>query len=111
MKLPNCYSPARRAARGFTLIELMIVISIVAILTTIAVTSYRAYVLRATRTEARIPLLSIQAAQEKFFLQTNQYAQNLAPAATRPPAGLGVSLDAAAVTLCGPYTCPFTPAP
>ena len=104
MKLPNCYSPARRAARGFTLIELMIVISIVAILTTIAVTSYRAYVLRATRTEARMALLSIQAAQEKFFLQNNQYAQNVATAVAAPPAGLGVSLDAAGVTLGGHYT-------
>jgi len=88
MKLPNCNTLARRAARGFTLIELMIVISVVAILTTIAVTSYRAYVLRASRTEARMALLSIQVAQEKFFLQNNTYTTNVT---ALPPTGLGVS--------------------
>jgi type IV pilus assembly protein PilE len=110
MKVPNCNSPARRAARGFSLIELMIVISVVAILTTIAVTSYRAYVLRATRTEARMALLSIQVAQEKFFLQNNQYAQDLATAIAAPPAGLGVALDVAGLTLGGHYTVGFTAA-
>ncbi|HLQ13237.1 MAG TPA: type IV pilin protein [Steroidobacteraceae bacterium] len=110
MKLPNCNTLARRAARGFTLIELMIVISVVAILTTIAVTSYRAYVLRATRTEARMALLSIQVAQEKFFLQNNQYAQNLATALAAPPAGLGVALAAGGVTNGGHYTISFTAA-
>jgi type IV pilus assembly protein PilE len=107
MKLPNCNTWARRVARGFTLIELMIVISVVAILTTIAVASYRAYVLRATRTEARMALLSIQVAQEKFFLQNNQYAQNLATALAAPPAGLGVALDAAGLTLGGHYAVSF----
>ncbi|HEX9474118.1 MAG TPA: type IV pilin protein [Steroidobacteraceae bacterium] len=110
MKLPNCNSPARRTARGFTLIELMIVIGVVAILTTIAVTSYRTYVLRATRTEARMALLSIQVAQEKYFLQNNQYAQTLATVTAAPPAGLGVALDAAGVTPGGHYTVSFTAA-
>jgi type IV pilus assembly protein PilE len=110
MKLPNCNTWARRAARGFTLIELMIVISVVAILTTIAVSSYRTYVLRATRTEARMALLSIQVAQEKFFLQNNQYAQNLATAIAAPPAGLGVSLAVGGVTPGGHYTVGFTAA-
>ena len=110
MKLPNCNSPARRAARGFTLIELMIVIGVVAILTTIAVASYRTYVLRATRTEARMALLAIQVAQEKFFLQNNQYAQTLATTIAAPPAGLGVALDAAGVTTGGHYTVSYTAA-
>ena len=64
-------------ARGFSLVELMTVVAIVAILGTIAVSSYRAYTLRATRTEGRLALLAIQVGQEKFFLQNNQYAQNI----------------------------------
>jgi len=59
--------------RGMTLIELMVVLAIVAILATIAVGSYRRYVLRANRTDATSALLRIQVAEEKFFLQNNTY--------------------------------------
>ncbi len=59
--------------RGMTLIELMVVLAIVAILSTIAVGSYRRYVLRANRTDATSALLRIQVAEEKFFLQNNTY--------------------------------------
>jgi type IV pilus assembly protein PilE len=67
----------------------MIVVAIVAILGTIATNSYRGYLMRTHRTEARTALLRVQAAQEKFFLQNNRYADNseLSPA---PPAGLGI---------------------
>jgi type IV pilus assembly protein PilE len=99
-----------RRARGFSLIELMIVIAVIAIVSTLAITSYKRYVMRANRTEARLALLSIQASQEKFFLQNNQYAQSLATAIAAPPAGLGVALDVAGVTLGGHYTVSFTAA-
>lgn len=72
-----------------TLIELMIVVIVVAILGTVAVSSYRSYLIRANRTEARMALLRVQAAQEKFFLQNNRYASN-SELATAPPSGLGI---------------------
>ena len=70
--------------RGMTLIELMVVVAIVAILSTLAVGSYRRYVLRANRTDATSALLRIQVAEEKFFLQNNAYTTDLSAA------GLGV---------------------
>ena len=73
--------------RGVTLVELLTVIVIIAILSSIAVPTYRSYVLRAQRTEATATLVRVQAAQEKFFAQNNIYAADLAAA---PPAGLGV---------------------
>ena len=75
---------------GFTLIELMIVIVIVAVLAAIAMPSYRQYVLRTHRTEAKRSLLNVAVAQEKFYLQNNTYA---GPSALKiaPPAGLGIS--------------------
>jgi type IV pilus assembly protein PilE len=76
---------------GITLIELMVVIMVVAILGTIAVSSYRGYMIRSNRTEAKTELLRIQAAQEKFFLQNNRYATG-AELDDPPPAGLGISL-------------------
>jgi type IV pilus assembly protein PilE len=77
-----------RGRRGFTLIEAMIVLVVLAILAAIAVPSYRSYLLRAQRTEATTALLRAAAAQEKFFLQNNRYATDLA---TAPPNGLGQS--------------------
>ena len=59
---------------GFTLIELMIVIVVVAVLAAIAMPSYRQYVLRTHRTEAKRTLLNVAVAQEKFYLQNNTYA-------------------------------------
>jgi len=94
--------------RGFSLIELMVVLAVFAILSTIAVGSYRRYSLRATRTEGRLALLAIQVAQEKYFLQNNAYAQDIATVIAAPPAGLGVSsVDASGLTSGGNYTISF----
>lgn len=95
--------------RGFSLIELMVVLGVLAVLSTMAVNSYRRYTLRATRTEGRLSLLAIQVAQEKFFLQNNQYAQDIATVTAAPPAGLGVgSINASGVTNGGNYTISFS---
>jgi type IV pilus assembly protein PilE len=71
-----------REQTGFTLIEIMITLLIVAVIATIAVPSYRDYVLRAHRTEARAALLALAAAQEKYYLQFNCYAAALDPTIT-----------------------------
>lgn len=60
-------------ARGVTLIELMVVVVVLAIIASIAVPSYRNYVIRAQRSDATAALLRARTAQEKFFLQNNTY--------------------------------------
>ena len=100
----------RRLAGGFTLIELMVVVGLVAVLGTIAVSTFRSYVLRTNRTEARMALLATQVGQEKYFLQNNQYAQDIATVIAAPPAGLGINLTAAGVTTGGNYTISFAAA-
>lgn len=80
----------RSTSQGVTLIELMIVIVVVAVLASIAVPSYRQYVIRTHRTEAKATLLNVAAAQEKFYLQNNTYATN-AQRAVAPPNGLGIA--------------------
>ena len=78
----------RQEQRGVTLIELMAVVVVVAILAAVAVPSYRSYLIRTQRTEARTALLRVQAAQEKFYLQNNRYTEDLV---SRPAdGGLGV---------------------
>lgn len=103
----NTCASGRQPARGFSLIELMVVVAIVALLASISTASYRNYVRRANRTEGRSALLAIQVAQEKFFLQNNQYVQTIAGVVAPPPGGLGISLTAGGVTPGGNYTISF----
>ena len=64
--------------QGFTLIELVIVVAIVGILTSIALPMYRDYVIRANRTEAKAGLAVVALAQERFYSANNTYASSIA---------------------------------
>jgi type IV pilus assembly protein PilE len=77
----------RRFSRGVTLIELMTVVAILAIVASIAIPSYRRYLIRSQRSEAKIALLQFQTAEEKFYMQNNAFTDKIG---TAPPAGLGV---------------------
>ena len=79
----------RSRERGITLLELMTVVMIIGVLASIAIPSYRGYLLRAQRSDATAALLRVAAAQEKFYLQNNRYATQ-AQMGLGPPAGLGI---------------------
>ena len=59
--------------KGFTLIELMIVVAIIAIIATIAMPAYSDYVTRARRADAKDALLMIQLAEEKWRANNSAY--------------------------------------
>ncbi len=67
----------RRQSQGVTLLELMIVAVVVGILALVAAPSYRQYVIRAHRTEAKSALLRLATNQERFYLQNNTYTADL----------------------------------
>lgn len=59
--------------KGFTLIELMIVIAIIAIIAAVAMPAYSDYITKAKRTEAKAELLIIQLAQERWRANNSSY--------------------------------------
>jgi len=78
--------------RGFTLIELMIVVAVMAILASIAYPSYTSYVIRASREAAKSELLQLQNLQEKIYLNSSAYAVSITAAYNgRSDGGLGVT--------------------
>ena len=79
-------SNVRPHMRGFSLIELMIAVAIVAILATFAVSTYSRYVVKTKRAAAATVLLGIANRQEQFFLDAREYAADMAAlGATAPP--------------------------
>jgi type IV pilus assembly protein PilE len=77
----------RRVAKGFSLIELMIVVAIIAILASLAYYNYSRYAFRARRADGREILMRTAAAEERFFTNQNAYTDDVVGL---PPAGLGL---------------------
>jgi type IV pilus assembly protein PilE len=67
-----------RILKGFTLIELMIVVAIVAILAAIAYPSYQQYVIRSNRSAAQQFVLDVAQRQEQFLMDNRAYAATTA---------------------------------
>jgi len=65
------YGPRR--VRGFTLIELMIVVAIIAILSAIAYPSYQEQVRKGRRADAMAQMLTLAQAYERFYTSNNSY--------------------------------------
>ena len=75
-------------ARGFTLIEVLVVVAIVGILAAMAYPSYSEYVRRGQRAEARTTLLEAAQFMQRFYSANDRYDQARGGAAVALPATL-----------------------
>src|SRR3981189_2400005 len=78
-----------RSAKGFTLIEVMITVAIVAILAAVAIPSYTDYITRSKIQEATSTLLSMRVKMEQYFQDQRTFIGACAAGTVAPlPAGL-----------------------
>lgn len=74
---PGC-SPARKCGRGFSLIEIVIVVAILGIVLTIAIPSYAEQVRKSARAEAQSFLTDVATRQQQFLVDKRRYATSVA---------------------------------
>ena len=103
LSMPNCppstprpaCKPARRpgtASRGFTLVELMVVVAIVGILASIAYPSYTEYIARGRRSDAQKALLEASQYMQRWYAANNTYqTSGTTPGAPTLPSGMSQS--------------------
>jgi type IV pilus assembly protein PilE len=92
----------RKTMRGITLMELMIVVVIIGILTAMAYPSYRQYVAKAKRNEAKNCLLQVATLEERFYLSNGTYTADMTK--------LGFPVATNFLTASGSYVCVVTAA-
>lgn len=81
----RCRISSSSRERGFTLIEMMIAVAIVAILAAIAYPSYRDYIIRGRLTDGTNGLSAMQADMERYFQDNRTYANVTGPPAFTSP--------------------------
>ena len=90
-----------KRTRGFTLIELMIVIVLVGVLAAIALPAYQDQVRKSRRASAESHLSDIAARQQAYLLDSRRYAPDLATLNVTTPPEVSAYYT---VTCCGANT-------
>jgi type IV pilus assembly protein PilE len=104
--------PATKQASGFTLIELMITVAVVAILASIAFPSYRSYVVRNNRAAAQTTLMDIAQRQTQYLLDNRSYTSAVSSLGVSVPAKVSAVYTVAVAITAGPpptFTASATP--
>ncbi|MFT5533737.1 MAG: type IV pilus assembly protein PilE [Burkholderiaceae bacterium] len=79
---PSGDEMTRPTRNGFTLIEMMVTLAVIAILTAIAYPSYVEQVNKSRRAEGKSAILQTAALQERFYTLNNSYSTTLVASST-----------------------------
>jgi type IV pilus assembly protein PilE len=99
-----------RKALGFTLIELMIVVAVIALLSAIAYPSYQRYVMRGKRADAEQLMMQIDSRQKQILIEQRAFATAIGAIVT--PQGWTCTSSGTVPGTCanGAYSITFNPA-
>ena len=73
----RCAPERRLSARGYTLVELMVTVAIIALLVTAAVPAYRAYGEKLALVDGRNRLVELMYLEDKYFAEKGTYTVDL----------------------------------
>lgn len=105
-------STSAHAQTGFTLIELMTTVAIIAILAAIALPSYKNYIVKSHRTEAQAAMLSLaQYLESKYNASFSYPAESSIPVSLKNPSNVSAyyTISVSIVNASQNYTITATP--
>ena len=85
LRYPTCAGPGRRRERGFTLLELMIVVIVISILAVLAMSSYNFANVKARRNAANGCLTQASQYMERYYTTKMSYNDTVTPDPPLPP--------------------------
>jgi type IV pilus assembly protein PilE len=99
-----------RKQNGFTLIELVITVAVIALLAAIALPSYQQYVIRSKRSAAQAAMMDIANREQQYMLANRSYADKAALNYALPDdVGSNYTYDIELSTGVPGFTITFTP--
>ena len=93
-RTPNATAMASRRLRGFTLVELLIVIAVLALLVLIAFPSYQAYMKRVYRSEVQSLMLDLANREQQYLLDNRSFLGGGSAVTTLVPTGIPADVTA-----------------
>jgi type IV pilus assembly protein PilE len=95
----------KTSQKGFSLIELVMVITIVGILMAVAIPSYKSSTAKARRTDGQTALMDAMTREERYFTEHNTYTTNLTTASAATTSQEGYYTISAAACGAGISSC------